>query len=82
MPFYQQRGNFPPKRHIQHRDPDGKLYYEEHISREGFSDVYSNVYHIYPPTEVVKIDKFIPVDLKPTKEESHRHHHLETFKFE
>ncbi len=82
MPIYQQRGNIPGKRHTQHRDSEGNLYYEEHISREGFSDIYSNVYHIFPPTRVNKIDKYIPLELKSAKDKSHRHHHLETFKFE
>jgi homogentisate 1,2-dioxygenase len=75
-------GTVPQKRHIQHRDAEGSLYYEEHISREGFSDIYSNVYHIHPPTKVNKIDKFIPLELHAAKDKTHRHHHLETYKFE
>jgi homogentisate 1,2-dioxygenase len=82
MPFYIHRGSIPSKRHIQHRNSEGNLYYEEHISREGFSDIYSNVYHLLPPTRIQKIDKFIPVELQPAKDQTHRHHHLETFKFE
>jgi homogentisate 1,2-dioxygenase len=82
MPLYHSAGNIPPKRHIQHFTAGNKLCYEEHISREGFSDIYSNVYHLHPPTQVTKIDKFIPVELLATKELTHRHHHLETFKFE
>ena len=82
MPFYQHRGSIPAKRHIQHRNTQGNLYYEEHISREGFSDIYSNVYHHFPPTAVSKIDKFISLELQPTKERTHRHHHLETFKLD
>jgi homogentisate 1,2-dioxygenase len=82
MPFYQQRGSIPSKRHIQHRDSEGNLYYEEHISREGFSDIYSNVYHLFPPTKVTKIDKYIPVEPGQAKEKSHRHRHLETFNFQ
>ena len=27
--FYVSRGNVPPKRHTQHRQPDGSLYAEE-----------------------------------------------------
>jgi homogentisate 1,2-dioxygenase len=81
MPFYIKRGSIPSKRHIQHRNAKGKLHYEEHISREGFSDIYSNVYHLSPPTKVKKIDNFIPFEFHPTKEQTHRHHHLETFNF-
>jgi homogentisate 1,2-dioxygenase len=82
MPFYLKRGSIPSKRHIQHKSVEGKLYYEEHIRREDFSDIYSNVYHLFPPTRVKKIDKLIPVKLQSAKEQTPRHHHLETFKFD
>ena len=82
MPFYVERGRLPSKRHIQHRSPQGKLYYEEHTSREGFSDIYSNVYHLFPPTRVKTLDTFIPIELIPSREQTHRHHHLETFNFD
>ncbi len=77
MPFYQQRGNIPNKRHIQFRDDSGNLYWEELISREGFSSIYSNVYHLNPPTSVTKIGEFQPVTLEKWKNK-HRHHHLKT----
>ncbi|MFQ5584072.1 MAG: homogentisate 1,2-dioxygenase [Calditrichia bacterium] len=81
MPFYVKRGNIPPKRHIQHRDKSGRLYYEDHISREGFSDVYSNMYHLRQPTRIAEVGEFTPFSLKPAEEQVHRHRHLETFKF-
>ena len=40
MPFYTKRGQLPNKRHIQFRDTDGNLYWEELISRHGFSHIY------------------------------------------
>ncbi len=46
MPGYQQRGTIPPKRHTIFRKPDGSLYAEELVSTEGFSAVYSLVYHV------------------------------------
>ena len=55
MPHYQVRGNIPAKRHIVFRKPDGDLYAEELVSTEGFSDVYSIVYHAFPPTMVKNI---------------------------
>ena len=58
MPFYQKRGRIPTKRHIQFRDENGNLYWEELISRGGVSDIYSNVYHIHPPTSVESIGEF------------------------
>ncbi len=77
MPFYQQRGIFPEKRHIQFKDTDGNLYWEELISREGFSSIYSNVYHINPPTAVKKVGSFDTLEL-PQWTDTHRHHHLTT----
>ena len=56
--FYIKQGHIPNKRHIQHRDKDGSLFFEEHISREGFSSIYSNIYHHKMPTEVKKIGEF------------------------
>ncbi|HHM02064.1 MAG TPA: homogentisate 1,2-dioxygenase, partial [Caldithrix abyssi] len=55
MPFYVKHGDIPGKRHTQLRDANGRLRYEELLGREGFSDIYSNVYHIHPPTRVSKV---------------------------
>ncbi len=63
MPHYQIRGEVPGKRHTVFRKPDGSLYAEELVSAEGFSDVYSIVYHNHPPTKVIKIDS--PIDVAP-----------------
>ncbi len=57
MPFYHKLGDIPQKRHTQFRKPDGNLYQEELISTEGFSSLYSLVYHTYPPTMVKEIGK-------------------------
>ncbi|MGD9487886.1 MAG: homogentisate 1,2-dioxygenase [Calditrichaceae bacterium] len=81
MPYYIKRGEIPPKRHIQHRGSEGGLRYEELISREGFSNIYSNAYHIYPPTRIKKVGSFKPVNQVPATDSTHRHRHLETFKF-
>ncbi|MCB0804505.1 MAG: homogentisate 1,2-dioxygenase [Bacteroidales bacterium] len=55
MPHYHKLGKIPSKRHIQFRKPDGGLYSEQLVSTEGFSDVYSLVYHTYPPTLVKEV---------------------------
>jgi homogentisate 1,2-dioxygenase len=55
MPFYHKLGNIPAKRHTQFRKPDGTLYSEELVSTEGFSSLYSLVYHSHPPTLVKEI---------------------------
>ena len=63
MPHYHSLGQIPPKRHTQFRRPDGELYAEELFSTEGFSNSYSLLYHHYPPTAILKVDK--PTSLKP-----------------
>lgn len=63
MPFYYKLGEIPEKRHVQFRKPDGSLYAEELISTEGFSSVYSLVYHCHPPTLVKAIGE--PKDVTP-----------------
>ena len=57
MPHYQRRGEIPGKRHVQFRKPDGSLYPEELVSTEGFSNIYSIIYHEYEPTRVLEIDE-------------------------
>lgn len=76
MPFYQKRGIIPPKRHIQFRNKN-QLYWEELISREGFSYNYSNVYHLHPPTALQKVGDFKAVKLKKVQG-THRNHHFLT----
>ena len=74
MPFYQKRGRIPTKRHIQFRDENGNLYWEELISRGGFSNIYSNVYHIHPPTSVETIGEFNKINLQKADNTHHPHH--------
>ncbi len=58
MPFYQQRGKIPHKRHIQFRHQDnGALYAEELVGTQGFSGVSALVYHLHPPTIVTEKGK-------------------------
>ncbi len=63
MPQYQVRGNIPAKRHTVFRKPDGELYHEELVSTEGFSDIYSIIYHENAPTQVLGIET--PIDVTP-----------------
>ncbi len=55
MPYYYTLGSIPHKRHVQFRKPGGGLYSEQLVSTEGFSDIYSITYHVYPPTMVKSI---------------------------
>lgn len=63
MPFYHKLGKIPSKRHTQFRKPDGTLFQEQLFSTEGFSSVYSILYHHYPPTVIAKAGD--PVDVSP-----------------
>ena len=53
MAHYRSVGEVPPKRHTQHRDPDGKLYREELMGEEGFSSDSSLLYHRGVPSAIV-----------------------------
>jgi homogentisate 1,2-dioxygenase len=81
MPIYIQRGKIPPRRHTVFRRENGEHTYEEHISRLGFSDIYSNVYHLHMPTRVAEVGEFQPLQLERTGETKHRHRHMKTFAF-
>jgi homogentisate 1,2-dioxygenase len=63
MPYYYSLGKLPPKRHTVFRNAKGGLYYEELVSTEGFSSLYSLVYHVHPPTRVRKVG--VPLDVAP-----------------
>lgn len=56
MTFYRAIGQLPRKRHTQFRSPDGRLYRDEMIGKEGFSSDFSLLYHNNAPTDVVSID--------------------------
>jgi homogentisate 1,2-dioxygenase len=53
MAYYRRVGDVPPKRHTQHRRPDGGLYYEELMGEEGFSSDSSLLYHRGIPSAIV-----------------------------
>jgi homogentisate 1,2-dioxygenase len=54
MAFYRRVGDVPPKRHTQHRRPDGGLYAEELMGEEGFSSDSALLYHEGIPSAIVK----------------------------
>src|SRR3954452_3651598 len=53
MPYYRSVGSVPPKRHTQHRGPDGNLYREELMGEEGFSSDSSLLYRRGVPSAIV-----------------------------
>jgi homogentisate 1,2-dioxygenase len=73
MPIYHTLGKIPAKRHTVYRQPNGKLYAEELVSTEGFSGMYSLVYHTHPPTIVKSLGTPYSVEPKIAKEKHLRH---------
>ena len=55
MAHYRSAGSIPPKRHTQHRTPEGDLYYEELMGEEGFSSDSSLLYHRNIPSAIVDV---------------------------
>ncbi len=53
MAHYRAVGDIPPKRHTQHRGPDGRLYREELMGEEGFSSDSALLYHRGVPSAIV-----------------------------
>lgn len=79
MPHYHSLGSFPSKRHIQFRKPDGGLYSEQLVSTEGFSDLYSLTYHVYPPTMVSHIGEATDVSPKIALNKNTQHRSFRGF---
>ncbi|HRO08860.1 MAG TPA: homogentisate 1,2-dioxygenase [Saprospiraceae bacterium] len=77
---YHHLGKFPHKRHIQFRKPDGGLYNEQLFSTEGFSNVYSTLYHNYPPTMVSQIGDPVSVAPKTVHDKQLKPRSLQGFK--
>ena len=73
MPIYHTLGQIPAKRHTVFRKPDGALYAEELVSTEGFSSMYSLVYHTHPPTLVKELGTPYSVEPKIAREKHLRH---------
>lgn len=82
MPYYYTLGKIPPKRHTQFRKPDNELYSEELFSTEGFSNDYTLLYHVYPPTQIIRTAK--PINLAPliAEDKMLQHRSFEGFKIE
>ncbi len=79
MPHYHKLGQIPHKRHTQFRSPEGKLYSEQLFSTEGFSSNYSLLYHIHPPTQIIRCEEPIDVSPKPAHDNILKHRSFEGF---
>jgi len=63
MPFYQELGEIPQKRHTVFKQPNGGLYYEQLFGTEGFSGMSSLLYHVHRPTMIRSVGQ--PIDVAP-----------------
>jgi homogentisate 1,2-dioxygenase len=79
MPYYYKLGEIPQKRHTQFRKTDGSLYSEQLFSTEGFSNDYSLLYHINPPTQITKTEKPMNVAPQIAEEKMLQHRSFEGF---
>jgi homogentisate 1,2-dioxygenase len=78
MPFYQQRGELPRKRHIQFRE-NGTLLTEEVMGLEGFTGNESILYHLHSPCRVKELGSFTPIVREEWVPEAHAHRLLGTY---
>ncbi len=76
---YHTLGSIPKKRHTIFRQPDGRLYSEELFSTEGFSNNYSLLYHVFPPTRVKDIGKSWSVAPEVAIDNNMQHRSYATF---
>ena len=70
MPFYQQRGQIPHKRHTQFPKADGTLHHEQLFGTIGFVGMSSLLYHLYPPTMVKSVSEPVPDRWKGSRKTS------------
>ncbi|MDH7462640.1 homogentisate 1,2-dioxygenase [Chitinophagaceae bacterium 26-R-25] len=80
MPHYFKLGEIPHKRHTQFRKKDGTLYSEQLFSTEGFSNDYSLLYHVHPPTQIIKAVTGNDVSPKIAQKHTLAHHSFDGFK--
>ena len=76
MAHYRRAGSVPPKRHTQHRSPDGRLYREELMGEEGFSSDSSLLYHVGVPSAVLEARRWELPDQATTPNEPLLPRHL------
>jgi homogentisate 1,2-dioxygenase len=82
MAHFISRGLVPAKRHTQFRSSSGRLYSEELVSTEGFSSDYSLLYHIHPPTQILRTDSPVEIKIGIHEEKMLKHRSLEGFKID
>jgi len=79
---YYTLGKIPAKRHTQFRKSDGSLYHEQLFSTEGFSNVYSTLYHCNAPTQILQVGDPYSVAPKLVHDKQLKHRCLLGFQIE
>jgi homogentisate 1,2-dioxygenase len=78
MPSYHAIGSLPPKRHMVFRGAGDELLYEEIFGTEGFSGIYSILYHRGLPPASRSSEIIGSVAPKPAPPGALRHRHVKT----
>jgi homogentisate 1,2-dioxygenase len=78
MPIYHRLGEVPAKRHSAFRKADGGLYSEELIGNKGFTGPSSLLYHVRPPTQVLRVQEYAAIKWEDEPNRSFRHRHFRT----
>jgi homogentisate 1,2-dioxygenase len=78
MPIYHRLGDVPAKRHSAFRKPDGGLHSEELIGNKGFTGPSSLLYHLHPPTQVLRVQEYTNLKWEPEEQRTFRHRHFRT----
>lgn len=76
MPLYHSLGEVPHKRHTAFRQPDGELYQEHLMGSLGFSGPSSLLYHVHPPTRVLRTATIRQMKLEAEADEMLRMRHF------
>ena len=76
MTYYHKMGDIPHKRHTQFRQTDGSLFHEELMGIHGFAGIQSILYHIQPPTAVIKAEIVRKVEIPYEDQEHLRQRHF------
>lgn len=82
MPTYHLMGDVPPKRHMVFRGANDRLRYEEIFGTEGFSGIYSILYHHHLPAASRRNELIGSVAPHPAPPGPLRHRHMRTSQLE
>jgi homogentisate 1,2-dioxygenase len=71
-------GELPAKRHSLFRNAQGNLYSEELIGNKGFTGPSSLLYHLRPPTQVLRVQEYARLKWDAEADRCFRHRHFRT----